>query len=268
MPLPCKHTAVKSLRRRARALLPLMACAACVHLPPPEPPRLELAPQKADNIPALVQFPASLPRADRAAASESYSVVVHNVPLQELLFSLARDAKLNVDTYAYQERFKVLPGDDSGAAARWGSGVPNGDRGGAIAGEFCDDPSGTSEAVNFWRHLRLAGLLGGDITTAEQPANAAGGIFGAQTGSGSADAPELAGLVICASNLNGKIAAALDAQLDDGKPQSGSLRAYSQNRQALVRGCSTNATRATAVQNRNGYNAADDNELYTLCKSL
>ena len=193
---------------------------------------------------------------------------------QELLTSakirsLANDfTAITAATYAYQERYKVLPGDDSGASSRWGSGVPNGDRGGAITGEFCDDPSGTSEAVYFWRHLRLAGLLGGDATTAEQPANAAGGIFGAQSGSGSVDAPELAGLVICSSNLNGKIAAALDAQLDDGKPQSGSLRAYSQNRQALVRGCPANATRAAAVQNRSGYNAADDNELYTLCKSL
>jgi len=183
--------------------------------------------------------------------------------------NLASDlTAISAASYAYQERFKVLPGDDSGASARWGAGVPDGDRGGTIGGEFCADPGGSAESVYFWRHLRLAGFLGGDAGLAEQASNAAGGIFGVQTGTGATAAPELAGLVICSSNLSGKIASALDAQFDDGKPQSGTMRAYSQNRLALVRGCGTNTTRAAAVPNRDGYNAADESELYTLCKSL
>ena len=193
---------------------------------------------------------------------------------QELLTSakirnLANDFNaISAATYAYQDRFQALPGDDSGASARWGPGMPDGDRGGTIGGEFCADPGSSAESVYFWRHLRLAGFLGGDANIAEQAANAAGGIFGVQTGSGSSGAPELAGLVVCSSNLSGKIASALDAQLDDGKPQSGTLRAYSQNRQTLVRGCGVNPTRAPAVRNSSGYNAVDDSELYTLCKSL
>lgn len=170
--------------------------------------------------------------------------------------------------YAYQERFRALPGDDSGASGRWGAGVADGDRSGAIAGEFCADPATAVESVNFWRHLRLAGLLAGDAASGEQPANAASGIVGVQSGTGSTTAPELPGLVICSSNLSGKIAAALDAQFDDGKPQSGTVRAYSQNRQTLLRGCPSNVTRAASVANSSGYNAADDAELYTLCKAL
>jgi len=193
---------------------------------------------------------------------------------QELISSakirnLANDlSAISAAAYAYQERFKALPGDDSGASARWGAGVPDGDRGGTIAGEFCADPGGSVESVYFWRHLRLAGFLAGDAGLSEQASNAAGGIFGVQTGTGTTAAPELSGPVICSSNLSGKIASALDAQFDDGKPQTGTMRAYSQNRQPLVRGCSANATRATAVQNSIGYNAADDSELYALCKSL
>ena len=193
---------------------------------------------------------------------------------QELISSakirnLANDfGAISAATYAYQERFRVLPGDDGGASARWGSGVPDGDRGGSIAGDFCADPGSSAESVYFWRHLRLAGFIGGDAGLAEQTSNAAGGIFGVQTGTGAAAAPELSGPVVCASNLSGKIASALDVQLDDGKPQTGTMRAYSQNRQPLVRGCSANGTRAAAVQNSVGYNAADDSELYTLCKSL
>ncbi len=146
--------------------------------------------------------------------------------------------------------------------------MPNGDRNGAIGGEFCADPAVAAESVYFWRHLRLAGLLGGDANLGEQPANAIGGIFGAQTGSGASAAPELSGPVVCASNVNGKIAAALDAQFDDGKPGSGTMRAYSQNRISQARGCGSNPTRAAAVQNSAGYNAVDDGELYTLCKTL
>ena len=170
--------------------------------------------------------------------------------------------------YAYQERFMALPGDDGGASGRWGAAVPDGDRGGSLSGEFCADPGGGFETVYVWRHLRLAGLLSGDASQTEQPHNASGGIIGVQSATGASSAPELPGLVLCASNLTGKIAAALDAQFDDGKPQTGTARAYSQQRKLLGRACKGNVTRSAAVANNIGYNAADDGELYTLCKSI
>ncbi|MBA3031839.1 MAG: pilus (MSHA type) biogenesis protein MshL [Gammaproteobacteria bacterium] len=50
-------------------------------------------------IPAPVQQILTLPKPKAAAKIETYSVVVNNVRVQELLFALARDAKLNVDIH-------------------------------------------------------------------------------------------------------------------------------------------------------------------------
>lgn len=51
------------------------------------------------SIPATVQMPVILPKPKPVAKPETYSVVVNNVRVQELLFALARDAKLNVDIH-------------------------------------------------------------------------------------------------------------------------------------------------------------------------
>ena len=50
-------------------------------------------------IPQPVQQIASLPRPKNTRRSETYSVVVNNVKVADLLFALARDAKLNVDIH-------------------------------------------------------------------------------------------------------------------------------------------------------------------------
>jgi len=51
----------------------------------------------AGTIPAPVQISTVLPKPRPAPKPETYTVVVNNVNVQELLFALARDAKLNVD---------------------------------------------------------------------------------------------------------------------------------------------------------------------------
>ncbi len=51
------------------------------------------------SIPAPVQQVLSLPAPKPTPKTETYSVVVNNVKVQELLFALARDAKLNVDIH-------------------------------------------------------------------------------------------------------------------------------------------------------------------------
>ena len=51
------------------------------------------------DIPAPVAATPMLPRPRAAAKTESYSVSVRNIPVQDLLFALARDAKLNVDVH-------------------------------------------------------------------------------------------------------------------------------------------------------------------------
>jgi type II secretory pathway component GspD/PulD (secretin) len=50
-------------------------------------------------IPPPVQISPVLPTPKPTARPETYSVVVNNVRLSELLFALARDAKLNIDIH-------------------------------------------------------------------------------------------------------------------------------------------------------------------------
>jgi MSHA biogenesis protein MshL len=74
--------------------------------PPIQPPGTghlrseKVAPGDAATIPAPVQQVLALPRPRPTPKVETYSVVVHNVKVQELLFALARDAKLNVDIHS------------------------------------------------------------------------------------------------------------------------------------------------------------------------
>lgn len=53
----------------------------------------------AANIPAPVQQTLALPKPSASRKAETYSVVVNNVPARDLLFALARDAKVNVDIH-------------------------------------------------------------------------------------------------------------------------------------------------------------------------
>ena len=53
----------------------------------------------ARDIPQPVAATVMLARPKAAAKAESYSVSVRNIPVQELLFALARDAKLNIDVH-------------------------------------------------------------------------------------------------------------------------------------------------------------------------
>ncbi len=58
------------------------------------------APAPAGEIPEPVRITPMLPKPKPAARPETYSVVVNSVKVQELLFALARDAKLNVDIHS------------------------------------------------------------------------------------------------------------------------------------------------------------------------
>ena len=80
--------------------------AACSTIQPPAPSsgHLQAATAAAtavaaQDIPAPVTATAMLPRPKAAAKTETYSVSVREIPAQELLFALARDAKLNIDVH-------------------------------------------------------------------------------------------------------------------------------------------------------------------------
>ena len=131
----------------------------------------------------------------------------------------------------YQDRYRALPGDDPGAAARWtavGSTTTSGNGDGTIGDGTAGVPAYNSgnagdESRLFWQHLRLAGLVGGATTTGAigtaNPPNAASGVTGVQNG-----ARGISGIVICSNNLPAKIAQAIDTQFDDGIATTGSVR--------------------------------------------
>lgn len=160
--------------------------------------------------------------------------------------------------YGYQDRYKKFPGDDDQAQLRWtlpptGKGDGNG-----TVGEdkiktllACSSTDAAKENCLFWQHLRLSGFVGGDSATTNAPQNAAGGVLQAQNG-----ALGLSGLAICTTNLPGKIANAIDAQFDDGRPGTGQVRG-------------TNAPTAldTKLADTAGY-IDDGNTVYAVCKTL
>ncbi|MET0265038.1 MAG: type II and III secretion system protein [Duganella sp.] len=66
---------------------------------PQSPAHIKEAPRAAGAIPEPVQQSAVLPPPRPTAKVETYSVTVHKVAVQSLLFALARDAGLNVDVH-------------------------------------------------------------------------------------------------------------------------------------------------------------------------
>ena len=56
-------------------------------------------PQPAGEIPSPVVIPTLPPRPQAVKRPETYSVVVNEVPVRDLLFALARDARVNVDVH-------------------------------------------------------------------------------------------------------------------------------------------------------------------------
>lgn len=141
--------------------------------------------------------------------------------------------------HAYRDRYKAVPGDDAGAAARWPAAASgNGD--GEVAGSYNNGNAtctATVESCSWWDHLRRAGLLSG--SGAVQPVNASNGILGVQAGDGGTPsgpvlggpggAAGLTGLLTCSTNLPEKVAAAVDLQMDDGVRTTGAIRGMLQS---------------------------------------
>src|SRR5512134_2912575 len=86
----------------AAAIAIVLTLAGCAQ-PPAKPATTHLGIEQAARpegaIPAPVQVVPLVPPPSPAARPETYSVVVNNVRVQDLLFALARDDKLNVDIH-------------------------------------------------------------------------------------------------------------------------------------------------------------------------
>lgn len=135
--------------------------------------------------------------------------------------------------YSYQDRYSSLPGDDGAADAHVGGLVSTSDTpdNGLIEGSLASSLSspidaGDDEAAMAWVHLRLAGLINGDVASSALPPNAFGGTALILTGDGGGGAINgINGTMVGFTAINGDMAVILDAQNDDGNPNTGSIRA-------------------------------------------
>ena len=170
--------------------------------------------------------------------------------------------------HGYQDRYRAIPGDDPGANARWtiaGTPAPAapgvyGD--GIVTGGY-GSTTANDESRMFWDHLRRSGFVSGQGE--QQPFNAVAGLLGVQTGGGGAGAifGGFSGLVMCSANLPDKIAIAVETQMDDGLPATGTMR-------GLLQAGGANpplAAGTAATPNGTGYQESGNN-LYILCRSF
>lgn len=88
------------LRKKGWLWICAVLLAGCATPPPaPSTQHLDPGPQVAGEAPAFAAAPA-LPKPPKATEKpELYSVVVHDINVQELLFALSRDAKLNISIH-------------------------------------------------------------------------------------------------------------------------------------------------------------------------
>ena len=169
--------------------------------------------------------------------------------------------------YGFQDKYKALPGDH----ATVNTAIPNATLAttpansignGRIDGNW-DTVTLTDESMLFWQHVRLAGLAaGGTVVAANNtywPINADGGRIGIESGSSNYiqntdGATFLQGAyVICSTGILGKFALQLDTTMDDGNPQTGSVRVVT-----------TAHTRGQAAATTAAIQAAPDTP-YTVC---
>lgn len=180
--------------------------------------------------------------------------------------------------YAYQDRYRQLPGDDTNAVTRWtGSalvacGTLQGD--GIIEGVYNSPAANLAESNCFWQDLRNAGFVAGQgsgQSSLLQPTNAASGMIGVQTGSGAtpptpvmaANGGGFSSLMMCSTGLPDKIAIAVDTQMDDGLNFSGTMRGQAQT----APNPTINPTVSTTAGSTDYY-AETGSNTYTICKTM
>lgn len=155
----------------------------------------------------------------------------------------------------YAENNGALPGDDPSAASRFpsqgvsqcsGSGCGDGKVGTSSSYNAASDATGAAaESRYVWAHLRAAGYVKNQVSsgsTAVQPPNPFGGIYGFQNGTSNGSFTTTA---LCLDKVPAGAAQAIDSRLDDGARNAGSL-------QAIEGGQTSDTTYA-------------DGQTYTLC---
>lgn len=160
--------------------------------------------------------------------------------------------------FAYQDKFRSLPGDDRDAVGHVG-GITNGNASGRIDGNWNAEPAGNAcaaESCNFWDHVRRANLATGSLVMDQNffPRNSEGGLIGI---TGIPPIANWAGnFYVCSTNIQGRFVRQLDLAMDDGNTATGNVR-------AICQGVCAVAPNPAPVN----LTVADDANLYTVCSS-
>ena len=185
--------------------------------------------------------------------------------------SYANDFRnIPVYIYGYQDRFRALPGDDAVVATHIPGATlattPVGTVGNGVINGAWNSVTGTDETCLFWQHVRLANLATGSstvncaaLTGGYYPQNANGGNIGIQSNVGfatiTAPTTMTGTYIICSANILGQFVLQLDLTMDDGNPQTGSMRAVQQS------AATTTAATTANVQ-------ANPGDSYTVCMGI
>lgn len=133
----------------------------------------------------------------------------------------------------YAQNYGALPGDDPSAVTRFPSlaqdsnaanGNNDGKIGTATSFDIATATGNALESRSIWAHLRAAGLVKNQVTngtTAIQPPNPFGGVYGFQNGAFGV----FTTTTLCMDKVSGGAAQAIDARLDDGTSNAGAIQA-------------------------------------------
>ena len=165
---------------------------------------------------------------------------------------------------SYIDRYGRLPGDDGpltgtgnirARGGSWGVVTDAGDYDGVVEINMGDTFSTASgENIAFWQHLRAAGFIKGnpaDTGANALPKSPWGGLVGVTNSNAQGRSQNT--LLVCMQNVPGKAALALDRQLDDAAPHTGSVRA--------TQGSNANPTSGVIY-------SYVESQTYTICKDI
>lgn len=168
---------------------------------------------------------------------------------------------ISVAYSSYIDRYRKLPGDDGPIATltarggSWGTtGITAGGNSGVVGISAAQTFTGGGESTPFFQHLRASGFITGnpaDTGVNAMPVNAWGGRLGVTNAA--VQGRPAARLLTCLGSVPGKAAAALDVQLDDGRPDTGTLRATQGANNIVPAGAAA---------------AYDEAQSYTICRDL
>ncbi len=191
--------------------------------------------------------------------------------------SLVNDFRtISTAIYAYQDRFRFMPGDDPAAGQHVGGDVASSPdteaRGNGRIGGSWNSTTATDESFLVWQHLRRANLLTGTTSTSDTanyfPRNADNGRIGitgaapitpatgSATSNPSASLPMTGAFFICSDGISARLARQVDSTMDDGATNTGNVRAMGQTDGAsTATGTAVDITPALEAEGR----------LYTVC---